>query len=135
MPLLIYGATIIDGVAERPVEGKTIWIEGTRIKAIGMRDELSVPADVPVIDARGKYVIPGLMNANVHLLGDSRMENLLRHLGRYEELIAEAAQVALKGGLTTVFDTWGPRRSLMTVRDRVNAGELPGCRIFCAGNI
>ena len=135
MSLIISNATIIDGIAEKPIEGQSIWIEGGRIKSIGRRDELSIPPGTKVIDARGKYVIPGLMNANVHLLCDIRLENLARHMGHYEELIVEAAQVALKNGLTTVFDTWGPRRFLMTVRDRINAGTLPGSRIFCAGNI
>lgn len=135
MSLVISGATIIDGVAEKPLEGQSLWIEGGRIKAIGRRDEIGVPPGATIFDARGNYVIPGLMDANVHLLCDTRPENLLRHTGRYEELIAEAAQVALRSGLTTVFDTWGPRRFLMTVRDRINAGELPGSRFFCAGNI
>lgn len=135
MSLVVSGAAIIDGVAEAPIEGKSIWIERGRIKAIGRRDELGVASESQVIDARGKYVIPGLMNANVHLLADVRPENLVRHLDRYEDLIAEAAQVALKSGLTTVFDTWAPRRFLMAVRDRINAGEVTGSRIFCAGNV
>lgn len=134
MSLLISGATIIDGVADKPIEGQSIWIENERIKAIGRRDELDIP-NIEVIDVHGKYVIPGLMNANVHLLCDVRLENLARHLDRCEDLIAEAAQVALKNGLTTVFDTWGPRRFLMAVRDRINAGKTSGSRIFCAGNI
>jgi imidazolonepropionase-like amidohydrolase len=135
MPSLIVGATIIDGVAQNPIAGQSIWIEGGRIKAIGKRDEFGCLPQAELIDAAGKFVIPGLMNANVHLLCDVRLENLARYTGRYEELIAEAAQVALKNGLTTVFDTWGPRRFLMAVRDRINAGATPGSRIFCAGNI
>ena len=134
-PLLIVGATILDGVAEHPLEGRSIWVEDGRIKAIGTRDEIGTPSCAQVLDAHGQYAIPGLMNANVHLLNDVRLENLARYLGRYEELITEAAQVALKNGLTTVFDTWGPRRHLMAVRDRINAGEVVGSRIFCAGNI
>jgi imidazolonepropionase-like amidohydrolase len=134
MSLIISGATIIDGVANHAIEGHSIWIDGARIKGIGRRDELAV-SSAKVIDARGKYVLPGLMNANVHLLCDVRLENLIRHMGRYEELIAEAAQIALKNGFTTVFDTWGPRRFLIAVRNRINAGELAGSRIFCAGNI
>ena len=135
MPLLISGATIIDGLSAKPIEGHSLWIEGARIKAIGPRDELGVPPGAQVIDSLGKYVIPGLMNANVHLLMDIRLENLARYLDRYEELIIEAAQVALKNGLTTVFDTYGPRRFLMAARDRINAGKATGSRIFCAGNI
>jgi imidazolonepropionase-like amidohydrolase len=133
--LLISGGTILDGVAEKPIEGRSIWIEKGRLKAIAMRDELSVPASTQVIDARGKYVIPGLMNANVHLFLAISVERLARHLDHYEDLIAEAAQVALRNGLTTVFDTWGPRRPLMAVRDQINSGVIPGSRIYCAGNI
>jgi imidazolonepropionase-like amidohydrolase len=135
MSLLINGATIIDGVSRAPIEGKSIWVEHGRIKGIGAPDELGAPPADQVVDARGKYVIPGLMNANVHLLCDIRLEILARYEGRYDELIAEAAQVALKNGLTTVFDTWGPRRFLIIVRDRISAGTLQGSRIFCAGNI
>jgi imidazolonepropionase-like amidohydrolase len=135
MTMLITGATIIDGVADKPIEGQAMLIEGNRIKAIGKRDELPVPADATVIDASGKYVIPGLMNANVHLLIDTRPETLLRYEDRYDELIIEAAQVALKAGQTTVFDTWGPRRPLMAARDAINAGKAVGSRIFCAGNV
>jgi imidazolonepropionase-like amidohydrolase len=131
----IVGACLIDGVASSPLEDQTIWIEAGRIRAIGPRTQLRLPANIPVFEALGKYVIPGLMNANVHLLGDARLQNLLRYEGRYEDLIEEAAQVALKSGLTTVFDTWGPRRALQSVRDRIDAGQALGSRIFCAGNI
>jgi imidazolonepropionase-like amidohydrolase len=135
MSLLISGATIIDGVAKIPVEGRSIWIEERRIRAIAKSDELGALPGARLIDARGKYVIPGLMNANVHLWGPTNLEGVARYLDRGEEVIAEAAQVALKNGLTTVFDTWGPRRLLMRVRDRIEAGEVPGSRVFCAGNI
>lgn len=135
MPLVISGATIIDGVANAPIEGRSIWIEGGRIRAIETPDALGAPPGARILEARGRYVIAGLMNANVHLLLDWRLENLVRYTGRYEALIAEAAQVALKHGLTTVFDTCGPRRALMSVRDAIQSGRLPGARIFCAGNI
>jgi imidazolonepropionase-like amidohydrolase len=133
--LVIANATIIDGSAPTPIAGKSIWIEQGRVKALGRHNDLGAAASTRVIDARGKYIIPGLMNGNVHLLLDTRLENLVRHEGRYDELIAEAAQITLKNGVTTVFDTWGPRAPLMSVRDRIGAGELPGSRIFCAGNI
>jgi imidazolonepropionase-like amidohydrolase len=133
--MIISRATIIGSAADCAVEEQSIWIENGRIKAVGNLDDFGVSASAASIDARGKYVIPGLMNANVHLLMDIRLETLARYIGRYEELIAEAAQTALKNGLTTVFDTYGPRRFLMSVRDKINAGKIPGCRIFCGGNI
>jgi imidazolonepropionase-like amidohydrolase len=135
MTLIVSGVTVIDGVSDRPAEGRSIWIERGRIKAIAPQSELRNVPGARVIQAGGKFAIPGLMNANVHLFPDARLESLARYWGRYEGLIAESAQVALKGGLTTVFDTWGPRRFLMAVRDGVARGDMPGSRCFCAGNI
>src|SRR5690242_10161937 len=109
MSLVISNATLIDGIAEKPLTGVSIWVEDGRIRYIGARDELRAPPSAHVLDARGKYVIPGLMNANVHLFGLQNLENLVRYEDRYEDLIVEAAQIALKSGLTTVFDTYGPR--------------------------
>lgn len=131
----VVGGTVIDGNGGKPIENGAVLIEAERVSAIGDRDQVDIPPLAKIIDARGKYVIPGLMNANVHLLCDIRLENLVRHIDHYEELIAEAAQVALRNGLTTVFDTWGPRRFLINVRDKINAGSLSGSRVFCAGNI
>ncbi|MBN6038519.1 amidohydrolase family protein [Amycolatopsis sp. 195334CR] len=133
MPQLLTGATIIDGVADKGIDGQAILIDEGRIVAIGRPEEIS--ADAETVDFSGKYVIPGLMNANVHLLMSVFLETLVRYEDRYEDLIIEAAQVALKSGMTTVFDTWGPRRVLMSVRDRIDRGEVVGSRIRCAGNI
>lgn len=135
MSLVVTGATIIDAVSDRPIQGQAILVEDGRIKAIGRRDDLPLPADVEVVDATGKFVIPGLLNANVHLFGCPMVETLVRYEDRYEDVIIESAQVALKAGMTTVFDTWGPRRPLMSARDRIDRGEAVGARIYCAGNI
>lgn len=135
MSLLLTGATIIDGVNQSQIVGHSIVVEGDRIVAVGPHPELDVPPDTEIIDLDGKFIIPGLMNANVHLLLNVMYESLVRFDGRYEELIAEAAQVALKSGLTTVFDSWGPRRALQSVRDGIENGDLTGSRIRLAGNI
>ncbi|GAA3543124.1 amidohydrolase family protein [Amycolatopsis ultiminotia] len=132
MSLLLTGATVIDGVSDQGIDGHAILIDDGRIVAIGRPDELT---GTETLDFRGKFVIPGLMNANVHLLINVFFETLVRYEGRYEDLIVEAAQVALKSGMTTVFDTWGPRRALMSARDRIDRGRTPGSRIRCAGNI
>lgn len=133
--LVIHGATILDAASDRPVRGKSIWIEGKRIKAIGEHDSIPGGAAAKIIRADGAFVMPGIMDANVHLLLDMRLENLVRHEGKFEELITEAAQVALANGVTTVFDTWGPLDPLKAVRDRIASGSISGSRIFCSGNI
>ena len=132
---VISGATIIDGTGGEPVRDGVIVVDGGRIAAIGPRNAVQVPAGARTIDATGKHVIPGLMDANVHLMLGSSIEYIVRYEGRYEELIEEAAQIALRNGLTTVFDSWGPLKPLLSVRDRINRGETVGSRMFVAGNI
>jgi imidazolonepropionase-like amidohydrolase len=131
--LAIVGGTIIDGNGGKPIENGVILVEGNRISAIGA-DSVAIPPQCKKIPASGKYVIPGLMNANVHFLGGVLSPaNFLRYMDSFEDLALEAAQVALKNGLTTVFDTVGPRKPLVRLRDRINAGERLGSRFFCAG--
>jgi imidazolonepropionase-like amidohydrolase len=129
------GATLIDGTGKAPLNDAVVIIEGNKIVAVGGRASVHVPAGAHVINAAGKFVIPGLMDANVHLVLNTSIEFVARYEGHYEDLIEEAAQVTLKQGLTTVFDSWGPLQPLMNVRDRINRGEVVGSRMFVAGNI
>ncbi len=133
--LALRGATVIDGTGAAPVGEATIVIKDGRITAIGRTADVRVPAGAHIVDLSGKYVIPGLMDANVHLDFGLEPEYLFTYEGRYDELVLESAQVALKSGVTTVFDTWGPRESLVKVRDAINAGQAVGSRVFVAGNI
>lgn len=133
--LAVTGATVIDPLAEAPLEDGAVLMTDGRITAVGPAGAVDVPAGTSVIDARGKYVIPGLMDANVHLYLNLDLETLIKYEGRYHEIVLEAAQLALKTGQTTVFDTWGPLASLAKARDTINEGEAPGSRIYFAGNI
>ena len=131
----ITGGTIIDGTGAPPLADGVLIVDAGKIVAIGPKVRITVPAGAETIDAKGKYVIPGLIDANLHLIYGSYVENLVRYEDRFEGRIEEAAQVALKNGLTTVFDTWGPREPLVNVRDRINAGATIGSRIYLGGNI
>jgi imidazolonepropionase-like amidohydrolase len=131
----ITGATLIDGSGRAPIADAVVLIENGRIRAVGPATTTAVPASAARIDGRGKYVIPGLMDANLHLYLNGDLESLIRYEGRYHEIILEGAQIALKTGQTTVFDTWGPRADLVKMRDMIAAGHAVGSRIYLAGNI
>ena len=133
--LAVTGATVIDPLAAAPLADGVVLIEDGRITAVGAAADVDVPAGTSVIDARGKFVIPGLMDANVHLYLNLDLETLVKYEGRYHEIVLEAAQLTLKTGQTTVFDTWGPLGALAKARDMINGGEAPGSRIYFAGNI
>src|SRR5688572_14655055 len=112
------GATQIDGTGSEPLRDSAIVSTNGRITWIGPASQLEVD-NVRQVDVRGKYVIPGLLDANVHLVLVRDPDILLRfEAGWYDDLVLEAAQIALRAGFTTVFDTWGPLESLRRVRDR-----------------
>lgn len=128
-------ATLIDGTGADPLPDATILVADGRFSAAGPAASVEVPAGAEVRDCSGGYVIPGLMDANIHLVSARTPDTLLEFEGRYDELAFEAAELALKYGLTTVFDTWGPAASLTRARDAIDRGERVGSRFFCAGNI
>jgi imidazolonepropionase-like amidohydrolase len=131
----LVGATLIDGTGRPPIEDASLVIADGRITAIGRRPDVKVPSGAHVVDLHGKYLMPGMLDANVHLFFGVTIDALIRYDDRYEDVIAEAAQVALKNGVTTVFDTWGPRQELTRVRGQIAAGQRQGSRIFLGGNI
>src|SRR5262245_19650161 len=63
---VIQGATVITGTGSPTIRNGAIVIEGGRIRDVGPRNEVRVPNGAQVVDARGKWVIPGLIDAHVH---------------------------------------------------------------------
>ncbi len=136
--IALVGGTLIDGNGGEPLKNAALVMEGERIIAVGPRSTITLPEDAEVIDVGGQYLLPGLMDANVHLFpwpSWTYIEFLARYEDNFEGIIAEGAQIALKSGVTSVFDSMGPFRSLVNVRDSINEGEMPGPRLFVAGNI
>lgn len=134
-PLAIVGGTILDGNGGEPITDGVIVVDGTRITAVGRQDDVTVPRNADRLNAQGKYIIPGMMDASVHLVYDISPEFMLRFEDRFDDIIKEGTQVALKNGFTTIFDTGGPLNQLKTVRDQINRGESVGSRLYVAGNI
>ena len=64
--IAIEGATIINGTGNPSIRNGTIVIEGARIRDVGARNEVQVPKNAQIIDGKGKWVIPGLIDAHVH---------------------------------------------------------------------
>jgi len=63
---VITGATIING-SGHPIKDAVIVIEATRVTHVGTRSTTKIPGGAEKIDARGKYVIPGLADMHNHL--------------------------------------------------------------------
>jgi imidazolonepropionase-like amidohydrolase len=135
----ITGGTLIDGNGGPPVVDSVVVISEGRIVSAGPRASVPIPAGATTIDARAKFIVPGLIDTNVHLslyggIGE-RYETLAKYHPRQQEIVLEAAQLQLKHGVTTVRDSYGLLRPLVAVRDRINSGQAVGPRILAAGNI
>jgi imidazolonepropionase-like amidohydrolase len=64
--VVIQGATLITAAGGPAIRNGAIVIDGGRIQDIGPRNEVRVPRNAQTVDARGKWVIPGLIDAHVH---------------------------------------------------------------------
>src|SRR5262245_7961916 len=137
--IAIAGATVIDGSGGAPIADAVIVISGSRISAIGPRGRVSIPADAAQVDLRGRWIVPGLIDTNVHLSlyggQNDRYESLVRYQPRQNDIVLEAAQIDLSYSITTVRDSYGALVPLTQVRDAIARGEKVGARILAAGNI
>jgi imidazolonepropionase-like amidohydrolase len=135
----IVGGTLIDGNGGTPVSDAVVLVKGARISAVGPRGAVAIPADASQIDARGRWIVPGFIDTNVHLSlyggQNDRYETMAKYQPRQDDIVLEAAQIDLSYGVTTVRDSYGALVPLTKVRDRIARGELTGARVLAAGNI
>ncbi|MBL8267276.1 amidohydrolase family protein [Steroidobacter sp.] len=133
--IYIRDVTLIDGNGGAARSHMTVVVSGQRIVKIAPAASIRVPAAAEVIDARGQYLIPGLIDTNVHLSVIAGVEELAKYEDRMTDVILEAAQLSLKHGITTLRDSYGMLAPLRTVRDAIANGEVVGSRLLVAGNI
>jgi imidazolonepropionase-like amidohydrolase len=137
--LAIVGGTIIDGTGGQPITDGVVVVTGSRIVAAGRSGSVTIPAGAQSIDAKGRYILPGFVDTNVHLSlyggTNDRYETLVRYHSRQGDIVLEAAQLQLKHGITTVRDSYGVLPPLVAVRNAIAAGRSVGPRILAAGNI
>jgi imidazolonepropionase-like amidohydrolase len=121
--LAIVGATLINvasapnETAEQQIPDSVVITAGDKIIAAGPRSAIQIPADAKVLDATGKFLIPGLWDMHAH----------------YEQV--EWGPIYLAAGVTSVRDVGNEFAFITTVRDVVNSGHGIGPEIFFAGII
>jgi len=118
-PRAIVGGTIWDGTGRAPIRDGVVLVRDGKIDAVGSRRQVRVPAGVDTIDARGKWVLPGLIDTHVHFSQtgwvDGRPDALdLRSTYPYEQVekrLREHPEVFQRAwlacGVTSVFDVGG----------------------------
>ena len=136
---LVRNCTIIDCVTDRPTESAGIWIRGGRIQDCGTEEAVrrAAPPDLEEIDLAGAYVMPGLVNMHTHFSlslpgnGGDRVRALGPHALALH--MAAGARETLRSGVTAVRCVAERDHADFALRDAINAGQVPGPRIFTAG--
>ena len=133
----IRAGTLIDGTGAAPVRNAVILVQGDRITAVGAG--VAVPKGASVVDLSGFTVLPGFIDAHVHLVGrtvgdgDWQHSRLTESTSELALLGAAHAQQTLEAGFTTVRNVGAPKFADLALRNAINAGWLPGPRILGAG--
>jgi imidazolonepropionase-like amidohydrolase len=136
--LALVGGRLVDGYGGRPVEHAVILIEGNRIAALGDASDVRVPASARVLDVSGMTVLPGLWESHGHLfhIGGGKPEEFQQTFAaQAKEIMAAVAETSLLAGITSFRDTGGPLEMQLELRADIEAGEVPGPRLFLAGPI
>ena len=123
-PVVIVGATVIDGTGRPPIQDAAIVIEGGRIRQVGPRATTTIPANAETVDARGKFVIPGLADMHHHLLSGSLsfQQNLVGNLERLPAV-----------GITMVFNPSSSEADFARLKAASAADTSPSARFFGTG--
>jgi imidazolonepropionase-like amidohydrolase len=133
---VIRAGRLIDGTGAEVQHDRALYIEDGSI--VDIRAGASIPTDAEVVDLQRYSVLPGLIDAHVHLvfsassdaradvLADDDQQLLLRGVA--------AARQALRGGITTVRDLGGRGGVTFRLRDAIANGIIAGPRILAAGS-
>jgi len=120
---VLYGFTLIDGTGAPPLEDAAIAIRGNEIVAVASRLDLlsgpDAPRDAIVTNLGGGYMVPGLIDAHVHLATVPNRQAAEARLYRM-----------LYGGVTAVRDMAGDGRALASLARDSRLGQIPGPDVY-----
>ena len=121
--IAVIHVTLIDPAAASPQPNSTVLIDGTQITSVGPDSSIQIPLGAKIIDATGKFLIPGLADMHVHLTGAGEPS------GSREFILP----LLVANGITTVRDMGGKVEFLKKLRAEVEAGSRLGPQIFFTG--
>jgi imidazolonepropionase-like amidohydrolase len=127
------GARLWDGTGAPAVADAVLLVKEGRVMAAGPAREVRIPPGAERIDASGRFLIPGLVNAHGHV-GETRgmrsgpelydRENALAHLRLYARY-----------GITTVTSLGGDGADGFRLRDEQDTAALDRARLYVAGPV
>lgn len=135
VPLAIVADRLIDGTGREPIEAAVVVVEHDRITSVGTRSSVKIPDGAEVVEGDDLTVVPGFIDAHVHLACQSGIDFNRLLMTRRSMLLLMAvpnARVTLQAGVTTVRDAG---LSPASVRDAIDAGYFAGPRCHMAVSI
>jgi imidazolonepropionase-like amidohydrolase len=136
-PVILHAAHLLEIDTGRLITPGEILVDGERIAAAG--SSVTHPAGAEVIDLGDTTMLPGLIDAHVHLFlhpGAEDLQTVQESVPQRTVLALLAARDDLMGGFTAERDmgTEGAGSADTAVRDAINAGQFPGPRLRISGN-
>jgi imidazolonepropionase-like amidohydrolase len=136
-PIVLHAARLFDVGAGRVITPGEILVEGDRIRAVG--SSVAHPAGAQVIDLGDKTLMPGLIDAHVHLFlhpGAEDMQTVVESEPHRTILATLAAKADLMAGFTAERDmgTEGAGYASTAVRNAIDQGLIPGPRLRVSAN-
>ncbi|MGE0587251.1 MAG: amidohydrolase family protein [Cyclobacteriaceae bacterium] len=131
----IVGGYLINSNGSKPIEESVILINGNTIEKVGKAGKVKIPADAEVIDAKGKYIIPGLIDSHVHFFQSGGLYTRpdaidLRTVKPYKDEIEHIKRKLprtfasyLAAGVTAVADVGGPMLNF-DIREQASQTEM-----------
>jgi imidazolonepropionase-like amidohydrolase len=136
-PIVLHAAHLLDVGTGRVITPGEILVDGERITAVG--SAVSHPSGAQLIDLGDTTLLPGLIDAHVHLFlhpGAEDLQTVEESVPRRTVLAILAAKDDLMAGFTAERDmgTEGAGSADTAVRDAINKGLIPGPRLRICGN-
>lgn len=133
----LVGGRLIDGFGHQPLANSVILINGDTIEKVGTVDTLPVPDGYEVISTDGMDVLPGLWESHAHLMlnGHSDYSHWrTAYPDRFaDEIMPASAVQLLLAGITSARDLGAPLEASISVKTRIENGEIPGPRLYVSG--
>ncbi len=136
--IYIHAGALLDRPGQPPRGRSTIVVRDARIEAI--HDGLvAPPAGARLIDLNSQFVLPGLIDAHVHMFADddkmrARLEATTRDSEDNLLIAVDNARRTLEAGFTTVRDLGSEIHSVTALRDAIASGLIQGPTILAAGS-
>ena len=128
---LFINARVFDGKSPLLAEGMNVLVEGQRIRTLS-RNTITPAAGATVIDAQGRTLMPGLIDAHAHLMFETipQMAAITAEIGWVNLAAGKGATDMLLRGFTSARDMGGP---VFGLKRAIDQGIVPGPRIWPSG--